>query len=121
RLMRCLDDEGERLADRALFHVGHTLLSALAEAHAAEGDEGGALVHGELGPHQVLVSWQGEVKLLGFGMGPLFEAARGETPAWLHPFVAPEVRRRRPLTPISNLYSAAAVLWSLLARRAPPP
>jgi serine/threonine protein kinase len=122
QLMRHLDDEGERLADRALLHVGHTLFLALAEAHGAGNETGERpILHGELGPHQVLVSWSGEVKVLGFGLSSLLlEAKRRASPEWLLPFVAPEVRRRAPLTPAANVYSAAAVLWSLLARRAPP-
>jgi serine/threonine protein kinase len=121
QLMRHLDHEGERLADRALLHVGHTLFLALAEAHGAIDEvTERPILHGELGPHQVLMSWRGEVKVLGFGLSSLYEAERRASPDWLLPFVAPEVRRRGLVTPAANVYSAAAILWSLLARRAPP-
>ncbi|MCA9621773.1 MAG: protein kinase, partial [Myxococcales bacterium] len=117
RLLRYVNEQDERLGDGAVLHIGVGLLAALNEAHSAKTDDGKAapLIHGQLGPHQVLISWEGEVKVMGFGLGLMFEKV-GEVPAWLTPFVAPEVRDGRRHTARANVYAAGAMLWTLLAR-----
>ena len=109
RLMRYVDEQGERLGDGAVLHIGVGLLAALNHAHAAKTDDGKAnpIIHGQLGPHQVLISWEGEVKVMGFGLSVMFENA-GEPPGWLRPYVAPEVRDGRPHTARANVYAAGA-------------
>jgi len=124
RLMRHLQEQGERLADGAILFIAKILMEALGEAHTLSDDRGriAPIMHGEIGPHQVFISWDGEVKILGFGLSPIFQlaAARTGSPEWAKPFVAPEVRTGGILTPRANAYSAAALVWSLLTRRPPP-
>ena len=121
RLMRYVDEQDERLGDGAVLHIGVGLLAALNHAHAAKTDDGKAnpIIHGQLGPHQVLISWEGEVKVMGFGLSVMFENA-GEPPSWLRPYVAPEVRDGRPHTARANVYAAGAMMWTLLARKPLP-
>jgi hypothetical protein len=124
KLLRHLEEQGERLAQGAILFIAMILMEALSEAHTATDEAGriAPIVHGELGPHQVFISWDGEVKILGFGLSPIFQLStvRDGTPEWAKPFVAPEVRSGGMLTPRANAYSAAALVWSLLARRPPP-
>jgi uncharacterized membrane protein YgcG len=121
RLMKYFAEKNEGLGDRAVLHVGVLLLEALCAAHQARTDDGKAapIVHGQLGPHQVLVSWEGDVKLMGLGLSAAFGGASDE-PAWLQPYAAPEVRKGGPLTVRANVYTAGAMLWSLFARRPLP-
>jgi eukaryotic-like serine/threonine-protein kinase len=121
RLMRYIDEQDERLGDGAVLHIGVGLLAALNVAHSAKTDDGKAapIIHGQLGPHQVLISWEGVVKVMGFGLSVMFEKA-GVPPSWLMPFYAPEVRDGRPHTSRANVYAAGAMLWTLLARQPLP-
>ena len=121
RLMRYVDEQDERLGDGAVLHIGVGLLAALNHAHAAKTDDGKSapIIHGQLGPHQVLISWEGEVKVMGFGLSVMFENA-GPPPAWLMPYVAPEVRDGRTHTARANVYAAGAMMWTLLARKPLP-
>jgi eukaryotic-like serine/threonine-protein kinase len=113
--------EHEVLADRAAFHLGRMLFGGLAAAHAAtDGSHRVApLVHGQLGPHQVFLSRAGDVQLTGFGLSRVFRLAEGVEgqPEVARPFLAPEVKRAASPSVRSNVYSAAAMLWALLARR----
>jgi hypothetical protein len=114
----------EPLGDAAIFHIATTLFSALHAAHTAKDATGRVvpLVHAELGPHQLFVSWKGEVKLLGLGLSTIFRlaAALHEHSPAAAPYVAPELQKGGALTVRANVYSAAAMVWSLLARRPPP-
>jgi serine/threonine protein kinase len=114
----------EALPDAAVFHIAATLFSALHAAHGAKDARGTVvpLVHADLGPHQLFVSWNGEVKLFGVGLSTIFRlaAALGQRSAVAAPFVAPEIAKGAALTVRSNVYSAAVMVWALLARRMPP-
>lgn len=119
RLMKYLADNDEPLSDAAILYVGRAIVEALSEAHALR-IEGRPrpVVHGQFGPHQVLLSWDGDVRLLGLGLSPVLRNV--ETPGWLIPFQAPERRKGSAPTPRSNVYTAASILWSLLTGRPVP-
>lgn len=123
-LMQHLSAERERLADSAIFHIGKCLFEALNEAHTAMDEAGkiSAIAHGQLGPHQVFLSWKGEVKIFGFGMSTVFRLAESleSMPEPLRPYLAPETREGYAPTPRANVYSAAAIVWALLAGRDAP-
>ena len=119
-----LDARFEHLSDGAALKIGLSLCNALHAAHTAKDASGkvAPLVHAQLGPHQVFLTFDGQVRLLGLGLGTAFRTAagRGELPAESEPYQAPEVLRGGPLTVRANIYSAGAVLWRLLSRKPLP-
>lgn len=124
RLLEHVDSAEEPLPDTAIFHIAASLFGALDAAHRARNEDDAVvpLVHAELGPHQVFVSWEGRVQLLGVGLSPIFRlaaAAQLQAPA-AAAFVAPEILMGGALTVRANVYSAAAMIWALLARQVPP-
>ena len=116
--------QGLPAEDEAAYHIGENLFSALAAAHGAHDADGKieSLVHGRLGPQQLFVSWEGEVKLLGFGMSVLYRLsnARAAAAAADDPYAAPEIRAGGAYTVRANVYSAALMMWSLLTGQQPP-
>ena len=124
RLLDDLQSRGERLDDGAAIHIGVALLGALNCAHTATNESGMTLplVHAQLGPHQLLAGWDGEVKLLGLGLSTVFRLAAGlePVPALAEPYLAPEVRRGGALTVRANVHSAAVLVARLLSDRPPP-
>ncbi|MDX6227508.1 MAG: eukaryotic-like serine/threonine-protein kinase [Frankiales bacterium] len=103
-LRRVRDTAGRLSAEQAVGVVRGALLG-LATVH------GLGLVHRDVAPSNILVSLAGESKLADFGLAaPVGSSGAAGTPAYM----SPEAVRSGRLTTASDVYSAAAVLASLL-------
>ncbi|MCB9744733.1 MAG: serine/threonine protein kinase [Alphaproteobacteria bacterium] len=92
------------------------LLMSVAEAVAAAHGQG--VVHRDLKPANVLVTPEGQVKLLDFGIASL-EGERGlsaGTPQWC----APEQQEEGPTSPATDVFGLGALGWALLTGDPPP-
>lgn len=113
-LVDTLDANGEALDDACALYVGYRMASALAAAHGScdpTSGEHAPIVHGDVSPGNVLIPWDGHVKLVDFELG----ACPGPgTPG----FTAPERECGSPASVRSDVFSACAVLRELLLRAA---
>ena len=104
------------------LHVMHGVFAALAEAHAAKDAEGkpAPVIHRGVNPSNVLLGWDGAVKLGNFNIAQSVRVLRDSNPGitWgSYGYFAPEqVKLETPGT-ASDVYSATLVLWELLAGR----
>jgi serine/threonine-protein kinase len=97
------------------------VLSAVAHAHS------NLIVHRDLKPSNILVTEEGTVKLLDFGVAALLsEAATGATgsaavvaPGLTPGYAAPEQLLNQPVTTATDVYALGLVLFVLLAGRHP--
>ncbi|MBL8620976.1 MAG: serine/threonine protein kinase [Myxococcales bacterium] len=105
----------QRLPPMVAAFVAGECCRALAYAHDRRGPGGEPLgiVHRDVTPRNVLVSWSGEVKLTDFGIASLagddHRALLG-TPAYL----APEQARGEPVDGRADVYAVGLVLRELL-------
>ncbi|MEM6786658.1 MAG: hypothetical protein AAF715_03985 [Myxococcota bacterium] len=115
-LERSVDRDRHRLSEVAVFYVAARLASALHRAHEPPPDTdaaGEAWIHGVLGRDDVMVAWDGGVRVLG--LCPGLDTVRPSTmPATSRFEVAPEVRRGEAATPAADAFSIAAIVNSLL-------
>ena len=74
------------------------------------------VVHHSLEPAKIMVTWDGTVKLLGFGISQMsaFAAqAKGQAPGILH-YMSPEQLRGDPIDSRSNLFSLGAIFYEMM-------
>ena len=96
-----------------LQDIARQTCQALDHAHARK------VVHYSLEPGKILVSWDGTVKILGFGissMGAWAAQASGKAPETLH-YMSPEQLRGEPLDARSNLFGLGAILYEMVTGR----
>jgi serine/threonine protein kinase/predicted ATPase len=75
------------------------------------------VVHQDVSPHNVLISYEGDVKLVDFGIARVGEAVDGESgkvAGGKMGYMAPEQAAREPVDSRSDIFSAGILLFELL-------
>ena len=123
RLRAMLRGVGHSLDDRAAIYVATRVFAALSAAHAARDTETGEfapVIHRDVNPSNVLIPWDGHVKLADFGIAKV-AGLHSETQHGLikgtYGYMAPEQVKGEALTVRADVYAGALMLWELLARR----
>jgi serine/threonine-protein kinase len=108
------------LSVRARLEMFATVCEATQYAHR------NLVVHRDLKPSNILVTSDGEVKLLDFGLAKLLEQRAGDSTAavttqrWMTPeYAAPEQVRGEPTTTSTDVYQLGVVLYELLTGSLP--
>ena len=104
-----------------VFVVGE-ILRGLAYAHdlPAEGDGVKGLVHRDVSPHNVLLSWQGEVKIADFGLAKVRMASNATATEMIKgkpAYMSPEQANGEPVDGRSDLFAVGVMLWEMLCGR----
>ncbi len=110
------------LDDASMLYIGAGLMAGVAAAHGARDVRGKAapVLHRNISPANVLVTWEGVVKLGNFGIADVTTSLRDSSSgfAWSsYGYYAPEHVRQEPIGPSADVYSASIVVWELLTGR----
>jgi serine/threonine protein kinase len=116
-LLKKAKRRGKRLSPAAAIYVCREVLSALAYAHVKRDFEGNPLklIHRDVSPSNILVSYAGEVKLTDFGIAKaathnsLFYKVKGKIG-----YMSPEQAKSESLDHRSDLYSLAVCMYEVI-------
>src|SRR3984885_3667575 len=116
-LLRKAKRRGRRFSAKAAIYITREVLSALSYAHAKRDFEGAPLrlIHRDVSPSNVLLSYSGEVKLTDFGIAKaathtsLFYKVKGKIG-----YMSPEQAKSESLDHRSDLYSVAVCMYEIL-------
>lgn len=120
QVQRALRREGRRMPTDMAASVVASAARGLAYAHARKGSDGRPLqiVHRDVSPHNVLMSFEGAVKIVDFGIARLEgEAADVHPGGGKYAYMSPEQAAGEPLDARSDIFSLGIVLYELLAGR----
>ena len=127
RLVKTLRADGLKLPLQVACWVVAEVCRGLAHAHGRTGHEGEllGLVHQDVSPHNILVTFAGDVKLVDFGIARLVNTAEGhkkkEDPEQAgrpgggkYAYMSPEQAYGRAVDHRTDVFSAGIVLWELI-------
>jgi serine/threonine-protein kinase len=121
RVVERARERGVRLGLPRAVHIGVEVARGLAHAHRlAEAGRPLGVVHRDVSPHNVLVSFEGEVKLTDFGIARAMHRAGLSAPGTIKgkaAYMAPEQARGEAVDARADVFSLGVVLWELCAGR----
>ncbi|MFT3711040.1 MAG: serine/threonine-protein kinase [Archangium sp.] len=100
------------------------VLDALAYAHRKRGDDDADLnlVHRDVSPQNVLISYEGEVKIIDFGLAKSAMSVSKTNPSIVlgkFMYMSPEQARHKPVDRRTDLYAVGLCLWELVTGKNP--
>ncbi|ACG72619.1 serine/threonine protein kinase [Anaeromyxobacter sp. K] len=114
-------EAGVRLGLARAVHACAEVARGLSYAHRlADGGRPLGLVHRDVSPHNVLVSFEGEVKLADFGIARAMSQGGLTDPGTVKgklAYMAPEQARGAPVDARADVFALGVVLWELCAGR----
>ncbi|HVK72472.1 MAG TPA: serine/threonine-protein kinase, partial [Kofleriaceae bacterium] len=115
RLTEAVIGRGQALAPAIAAWIAAEIAKGLDYAHR----KGAGVIHRDLSPRNVMLSRDGEIKLVDFGiavgLGGGGERDTDGMPTGSFPYMSPEQVARRPLSGQSDLFSLGVLLWEMLA------
>jgi serine/threonine protein kinase len=115
RLTETMARKGARMEPAIAAWIVSRILDGLDYAHR----KGDGVIHRDVSPRNVMLSRDGDVKLVDFGIavtlgGPGDQLHRESAPTGSFPYMSPEQVRREALTVQTDLFTAGVLLWEML-------
>jgi serine/threonine-protein kinase len=125
RFTRRLRDRKMQLPLGLILLLGERICTGLQYAHDAKDEKGDSLhlVHRDLSPANVCISYKGEVKIIDFGAAQSTLKEEQTAPRVVIgnlTYMAPEQAKKQLVDRRADVYSVGVVLWELLAWHALP-
>jgi len=118
-IVRRCSEVGRRIPNEHIVKIFSGVLDGLFYAHTQQDLEGRpqAVVHRDVSPHNVLVGYQGGVKLIDFGIAKARSEISTTVPGKVkgkHAYMSPEQVRGQELDGRSDLFAVGIVMYELL-------
>src|SRR5450432_710106 len=116
-----LGDSGHLPASAIIFAITE-VLRGLGFAHDLPAPKHGVrgLVHRDVSPHNVLLSWEGSVKVSDFGIAKARAASEATASVLIKgkpAYMSPEQAKGEPLDGRSDLFAVGVMMWEMLVGR----
>lgn len=123
RFLKHLRSEGAKLGLDHILHMGCQAAAGLHAVHqlrnVATGQRFG-LIHSDISPQNIMVSFYGDLKLIDFGVSRNKDAANSSPDFWGKVgYLSPEQANCLELDQRTDIYSLGVVLWELLMDSGP--
>jgi serine/threonine protein kinase len=120
RLLDRLNDAGAELSFDEALHILLSVLSALSHAHTQVDDRGEPMhiIHRDVTPENILLTFTGEVKLIDFGVARATgrtEHTRAGTVKGKLPYLSPEQLKNRPIDHRLDQYTVGLTACELFS------
>lgn len=104
------------------LYVGQKIAEGLGYAHRKASPDGIPLgiVHRDVSPHNVMMSYEGEVKVIDFGLAKSSARSKHTLPSTVMGklgYMSPEQVRGETVDRATDIYALGVVIWELLAGR----
>jgi serine/threonine protein kinase len=120
-LMSYHRDKADPLATPFILYIIHQVALALAYAYQSVDPQTGSslkLIHRDISPHNILISFEGEVKIIDFGIAKatmdVEQTQLGQVKGKVA-YMSPEQINRETLDHRTDIFSLGIVFWELLA------
>src|SRR5581483_3682709 len=120
RLLNCAVEAGRRIPFGLCAYLGQQIAKGLDYAHRKVDEYGEPLgiVHRDISPQNVLVTWDGMVKIVDFGIARARHVREVEgVVKGKFAYMSPEQAAGEPVDPRSDIFSTGIVLWELCCQR----
>jgi predicted ATPase/class 3 adenylate cyclase len=120
RILNAAVEINARIPFGLCAYLGQQVAKALDYAHRKTDEYGEALgiVHRDVSPQNILVSWDGMVKLVDFGIARARHVKEEEgVVKGKFAYMSPEQAAGAPVDPRSDIFSTGIVLWELTCAR----
>ena len=100
-----------------IVYICSQVAAALAFAHREKENGQPSIVHRDISPHNVLITYEGEVKLTDFGIARAMNVAGLTRPGTVKgkpTYMAPEQARGHEVDGRADIFALGVVLWELL-------
>ena len=117
-MLRACSRQGKAIPYGPAIRIAIAVCEALHYAYASPGEDGHPrhIIHRDISPSNVLLGYDGHVKLADFGVAKALDlnVTRGESIKGKFGYLSPEQIRCQPLDQRSDLFALGIVLWEMV-------